>query len=305
MTILDSLFEEIGSYILIAFVGLAVIFLIVKLHKSYKAGRIINFKNKSENNSIDEIKLDEVSMQLDTDEACYYEKKQSLIDNDYRTIKIFGSYATEEKSLKFLWENGSKEDWERALNHYYEILKEEQIAIEKYIENLNADEIKALSVTDFYDFLYDKYFVWKYTQKNRLATTRKALKKYADEDNLSLLAEIQNQIFTMNHNDIEQCLDLATKIHGLGVAGASGLLAVLFPQKFGTIDQFVAKRLKELYISKYCNELNKMNPNSLKKSDGVILIEIMREKADELNHKFNTDFWTPRKIDMILWSIER
>ena len=29
------------------------------------------------------------------------------------------------------------------------------------------------------------------------------------------------------------------------------------------------------------------------------------EKANELNQRFDTDFWTPRKIDMVLWSIGR
>ncbi len=34
----------------------------------------------------------------------------------------------------------------------------------------------------------------------------------------------------------------------------------------------------------------------------AILISIYRQKANELNIKFNTNFWTPRKIDMILWA---
>ena len=439
MTILNSLFGEIGSYIFILLVDVLVIYLVVSFFKSrrrYKAGTILDIEGKSANDILDEMELEEVSMRLNYDEACYYEgiatayhtknivtgyrrnssgysvramkgvslhnssgtsnairktistpypgrlfitnerivflaekygfdidfnklsnisvynkylevfagskfyrlytkdtlfirdlitlmnqcyeEKQSLnniddsIDNQaeiesfsYENKNDFEIYEDDESSIRFLWENGSKKDWEKALKHYYETLGTEQISIEKYIENLNANEIKTLAVTEFYNFLYDKYFVWKYTQKNRLATTRKSLKRYIDEDKLSSLAEIQNKLFTMNHNNIEQCLNEVTKIHGLGAAGASGLLAILFPQKFGTIDQFVAKRLKELNIPKYENELHKMNPDSLKISDGVILIEIMKDKANELNRKFNTEFWTPRKIDMILWSIGR
>ena len=48
-----------------------------------------------------------------------------------------------------------------------------------------------------------------------------------------------------------------------------------------------------------------MNPEGLKIKDGIILVNIMKEKAAELNAKFNTDFWTPRKIDMILWAYGR
>ena len=439
MTILNSLFGEIGSYIFIMLVDALVIYLVVRFfrsHKKYKAGTILNTEGKSANDILDEMELDEVSMRLNYDEACYYEgiatayhtknivtgyrrnssgysvramkgvslhnssgtsnairktintqysgrlfitnerivflaekygfdidfsklsnisvynkyleifsgsefyrlytkdtafirdlitlmnecyqEKQSVQDDEYKmdnqteskpfvyeTLNDFEIYNTDESSISSLWENGSKKDWEKALEHYYEILGTEQIYIEKYIENLNTNEIKMLPVTEFYDFLYDKYFVWKYTQKNRLATTRKSLRRYIDEDDLSSLAEIQNKLFTMKHENIEQCLNIVTKIHGLGAAGASGLLSILFPQKFGTIDQFVAKRLKELNIPNYKNELHKMNPDSLKISDGVILIKIMRDKANELNKKFNTDFWTPRKIDMILWSIGR
>lgn len=32
------------------------------------------------------------------------------------------------------------------------------------------------------------------------------------------------------------------------------------------------------------------------------IINIFKKKADDLNKLFSTDFWTPRKIDMILWS---
>ena len=48
-----------------------------------------------------------------------------------------------------------------------------------------------------------------------------------------------------------------------------------------------------------------MNPENLKLSDAYELETIMRNKAKQLNEIFNTDFWTPRKIDQILWSIER
>ncbi len=32
------------------------------------------------------------------------------------------------------------------------------------------------------------------------------------------------------------------------------------------------------------------------------MIEILRRKADELNIQNKTDFWTPGKVDMALWS---
>jgi len=51
--------------------------------------------------------------------------------------------------------------------------------------------------------------------------------------------------------------------------------------------------------------VSSMNPHQLKIKDAVILVEIMKNKAKELNIKFTTSFWTPRKIDMILWVVQR
>ena len=208
-------------------------------------------------------------------------------------------------TIKALWDNGNEEEWDYALENYYNILSDQQKPLEYYIDSINTDEIEQLSTNAFYQFLYDKYFVWKYTQKNRLATTRMNLAKYINNDEMAKLESIQKRLFSTPKDDIEKCLKIVCEIYGLGTAGASGLLAILFPAHFGTVDQFVVKRLREIQHPFYKFELERMNPDSLKIKDGVILVEIMREKAKELNQKFDTDFWTPRKIDMILWSFGR
>ena len=87
--------------------------------------------------------------------------------------------------------------------------------------------------------------------------------------------------------------------------GASGLLSLLFPVKFATVDQFVVKALRKAPALPGRELLDHMNPESLSLQDGVILIRIMKQKADELNNLFKTNYWTPRKIDIILWAIER
>ena len=122
---------------------------------------------------------------------------------------------------------------------------------------------------------------------------------------MSDLEKIRNNIFNLDLCNIEKSLCNAKEIYGLGVAGASGLLSIIFPNYFGTVDQFVVKSLLKIEGLKEHDLLEKMNAESLKVSDGVILIKIMRDKAKMLNEEFNTDFWTPRKIDMILWSIDR
>ena len=212
---------------------------------------------------------------------------------------------TENSTLKNLWDNGSEQDWQKALNAYYYMLGPEQRVIEDYIENVDVDMVRNLDAQGFYEFLYDKYFVWKYTAKNRLATTRMNLEKYIKNNELLTLKSIQTRIFATPKTEIGECLEIACEIYGLGTAGASGLLAILFPEYFGTVDQFVVRRLQEIHHPLYADALNRMNPEGLKIKDGIILVNIMKEKAAELNAKFGTYFWTPRKIDMILWAYGR
>jgi hypothetical protein len=82
-------------------------------------------------------------------------------------------------------------------------------------------------------------------------------------------------------------------------------LALLFPKDFGTVDQFVVKSLLKISNLQEHQGLKRINPDQISLNDGVLLIKIMKNKALELNKKFNTAKWTPRKIDKILWSIDR
>lgn len=241
-----------------------------------------------------------------SDEDTRENEEAYLISTNNRSASDINNLSPHpNSSLKHLWYNGSSVEWHVALLSYYDILTPEQRILEDYIENIDVNEIKNLSEIDFYHFLHDKYFVWKYTAKNRLATTRKHLEKYIQNEELSVLKNIQDSIFRASKNNVAHCLEIACKIYGLGTAGASGLLAILFPEHFGTVDQFVVKRLREIDHPLYGSILHNMNPENLKTNDGIILIEIMKEKAAELNNRFNTDFWTPRKIDMILWVFGR
>ena len=236
-----------------------------------------------------------------------FKTKKEKKFNDVTTTftSAFNNYNLQSLTLKELWQNGTERQWQEALDNYYFMLRPEQRDIENYINNIDTETIKRLDENEFYDFLYNKYFVWKYTAKNRLATTRKCLEKYIHNNELLKLKDIQTRIFSIPKDDVGKCLAATCEIYGLGTAGASGLLAILFPANFGTVDQFVVKRLQEINHSVYNSELNKMNPEGLKIKDGIILVEIMKGKAKELNKKFNTDFWTPRKIDMVLWSFGR
>ncbi len=212
--------------------------------------------------------------------------------------------------IKKLWNNGTEDQWKEALELYENA---ESVKRNSKLENKlnrvhdNLDLIKAMNAEGFYVFLHDEYFVWKYTARNRYASTTKVLEKwYSTEEGKTQLGQIKDAIFALQENentqnDIELQLLNVIRIKGLGVAGASGLLAILFPEKFGTLDQFVVKGLVD--IGEYVNtELDDINPESIDIKYSALLEKILQKKAKKLNEKFKTTDWTPRKIDMVLWA---
>jgi len=201
-----------------------------------------------------------------------------------------------------LWESKNQDEWKSALEKYWTIIPPKSLPLEHDIVNLTLDIVRNMDENEWYDFLLNKYFKWKYTAPNRYATTTKQLKKYEENNELDKLYQIKEQLLQFDINDIKIGLELAKKIRGLGTAGASGLLSILFPSYFGTVDKFVVKALDELPNLPEKIYVEKMNPVGLKISDGIILIKIMRNKSISLNQLFQTNFWTPRKVDMILWA---
>ena len=76
------------------------------------------------------------------------------------------------------------------------------------------------------------------------------------------------------------------------------MLSLLFPEHYGTIDQFVVKSLQKVGL----DSVKGMDPENLTIEDAVVLEDIYRSKAKELNDQFETTNWTPRNIDMVLWA---
>jgi hypothetical protein len=105
--------------------------------------------------------------------------------------------------------------------------------------------------------------------------------------------------------DIRVGLSAAKQIRGLGFAGASGLLALMYPHIYGTVDQFVVKALAQIEELPEFSLIDKMRPERIGLDDAVILIRIMQRKAAELNEVFQVSTWTPRRIDKVLWTYGR
>jgi hypothetical protein len=211
---------------------------------------------------------------------------------------------TELMNASELWNCKEHSKWQKALDRYWEFVQETNLDLEYEIENLDVATVQRMNPQQWYDFLSKKYFRWKFTAPNRYGSTTKWLKQYEKEHDFDRLHHIKSALFDFDLNDIERGLEIATRIKGLGTAGASGLLSIMFPTHFGTVDQFVVKALREVqsFGDDLKQELQRMKPEDLKGTDGIILISLMRQKAVELNGIFGTNDWTPRKIDKVLWA---
>jgi len=209
-------------------------------------------------------------------------------------------------SANELWNTNTEDEWRKALDKYWSFVKPTHLEVEKEFDSLDPKTVQTMNPQQWYDFLLDKYFFWKYTARNRYKTTTAQLEKYLGaDDTLDNLHEIKEEMFSFDVNDIEKGLKIACKIRGLGVAGASGLLAVLFPSHFATVDQFAVGSLGNISGLPELVDISRMKPEQLTIKNGILLIKIMREKADQLNTTFKTSFWNPRKIDMVLWVSDR
>lgn len=208
-------------------------------------------------------------------------------------------------SVSELWTTYDAALWDRALDRYWDLLRPCNVQLERDLENLQPARLKAMNPQQWYDFLLTEYFRWKYTAENRYTTTTKFLKDYVTKDQLSQLFDIKERLLSFDTGDVACGLKIASEIRGLGIAGASGLLALLYPQTFATVDQFVVKALRGVPGLPDAPKLISMNPEGLTHRDGEILIRIMTNKAQVNNEKFGVSDWTPRRVDKVLWTFGR
>ncbi len=204
------------------------------------------------------------------------------------------------KYFSQLWYSEDETLWKYYLEQYKKrINKSNQIKFDRYLEKLEEEMLEKFSPEKWYDFLLNFYFKWKYTQVNRYISLTNHIKKYKRENNLEELNAIKTEFLLADKTKLKESLEILCKIHGLGPSGASGLLALLYPTLYGTIDQFVIKSLQQLDDFP---ELKFINPDNPSVEVVVFIIEKLQKKAEDMNRLFKTNFWTPRKLDKVMWA---
>jgi hypothetical protein len=208
--------------------------------------------------------------------------------------------------IRELWFTRDVLEWDTALKRYWELIRCENILLEQDMERLDRERIRRMSPDEWFVFLRDKYFRWKYTAPNRYATTTSVLNRKGETDaGRQELYRLKSQILEINPGNIHDSIALITKGRlGLGTAGASGLLALLYPETFGTVDQFVVKALREIPNLPESAAITRMKPEGLTPRDGEILIQILRRHAGVLTNALGKT-WRPRDVDKVLWTYGR
>jgi hypothetical protein len=204
-----------------------------------------------------------------------------------------------------LWWCLDPKAWNEALKRYWDFVQPKNLVLERSLDKLDLERLRAMDALGWYDFLKDEYFRWKFTAPNRYATTTRQLRRYLDQNSLRDLDQIRRRLLALDPSDIRAALETAYLIMGLGAAGASGLLALMYPQHFGTVDQFLVKALRQVRGLPEAPTIAQMKSQGLNLRDGVFLIDLLRRKAAENNRLFKSNTWTPRKLDKVLWTYGR
>lgn len=205
--------------------------------------------------------------------------------------------------ISALWNSKERTDWENALLSYQTAVNKGNVEIEQKLNNMTTDDFKKMSGQDFYRFLVDDYALWKYTDGRIRSRVQSAVEEYHQMCGNSEFNKILDGIFLIAPDDIYLHLTNITRIKGIGVAGASGILSLVFPRYFGTVDRFAVENLQRVYSedSFYGKKLHKIDPQNISTYDAAEVIRIYREKAEVLYEAFG--IWTPRMVDMVLWSV--
>lgn len=207
--------------------------------------------------------------------------------------------------MSVLWDQREEAAWDRALRHYWDLIPDRARELEERLERGVRERIRSFNKQEWFGFLYCEYFPWKYTAPNRLVTTRRQLLRHIEKDELQELEKVRVALLTLDHTDIVASLTTAARVRGLGTAGASGLLALMYPEHYGTVDQFMVKALAAVPDLAEHDAVAAMNPEGLTPTEGAILVRILKSKAKTNNERFGTLRWTPRMIDKVLWAVGR
>ena len=222
-------------------------------------------------------------------------------------------YFTDYKQLHQIWNHpewiDSKKLWLDLKKDYPNVQSACGNCLERCLLD-NDEGLKACLMkkdTSFFEMIYLKYGRWKYTQYNHFSRyVKKAINK-TNQEKLQVVKRIREYYEHVLNDDfldeeetkklISKGLEMNELLSGIGVAGMSGILALLLSEKFGVVDSFVAKALNNVR-----GDIVK-DPKDIKIAEAVNMEWIYLQTARVLNDlEVGTAHWIPRDVDKALWS---
>jgi hypothetical protein len=206
-------------------------------------------------------------------------------------------------NIRDVWTSKDNSVWCSQIDAYWKhIEKQRKIALEEEMNNLNCQVISESSVGVWREFLATKYIPWKHKPGPFWRSIQtKFLAQYAAQEQQDLLATLKSRIFACTPEKTRDLLEIVDEIYQFDMPSASGLLSLLFPSHFGTVDRFAIQSLQRIEEFKDDTKVQRIDPKDISLDDAVHAISIMRVKALENNNLFGTDYWTARRIDMVLY----
>src|SRR5260370_41888680 len=121
-----------------------------------------------------------------------------------------------------MWKCQDENEWLDGLKRYWEYVLPRNVKLEEEFEWLEVKTVQTLKPRQWYDFLLEKYFRWKFTAANRYASTTRLLKQYEGAAGLQELYDFKRELFSFNKCDIRKGLEIASRHRrpkiGLGTA---------------------------------------------------------------------------------------
>jgi hypothetical protein len=209
-----------------------------------------------------------------------------------------------------LWELRDQNEWLDALDRYWvdpAVCRNRDT--EQFMHKVKLEYIQKLDMQEWYDFL-NKYFRWKFTG-SQLHTRLMDL----DKNSFEHLFSVKRGLLALDRIDLadsRKCLNLvrSPRIRGLDYPSASGLLALMFKEWYGSVDRGVLESLCKIEALPEKSRIGEIRAwvkvqKDWRESDAVLVINMVRRKAAQLNAWFGANRWTPHKITMILRTSNR
>lgn len=234
------------------------------------------------------------------------------------SVRLGGAYYMEKISSRKLWESQDEQVWKRCYEAYWNVRSVNDNHIIEEELNILAQHRQVLfkaGAKSWYEFLFHKYIPWKLKSQGMSYESHRRQFARRYYTCLTELDSIKTAIAHAHKTNVLACLEIATTIDGFGIPSGSGLLAVLYPEHFGTIDQLILRAFREIpHVNQEYQLDSRTHSNneyfSGKKTDRARLrlaeelIDLFIQRAAENNNLFGTSMWTPRKVEMALWTTQ-